>query len=168
MRIKELPSLSYLLETFTYNADTGELRWKVAPGNRVKAGSIAGSPDMKGHIQVKIKGTFFMAHRIVWFMSYGEDPKDHQVDHINRECGDNRLSNLRLATHSENICNGRVGTRNSSGVKGVSFVPNRKVWIGRVKVNHKMHWTKACKTLEEAESVTIELRERLHKQFACH
>lgn len=48
----------------------------------------------------------------------GAFPKD-QVDHINGVKHDNRWTNLREATNSQNVANTGANSRNSSGFKGV-------------------------------------------------
>lgn len=42
-------------------------------------------------------------HRVVYEAFVGKIPKGYDIDHINSDRGDNRLVNLQLLTHRENI-----------------------------------------------------------------
>jgi hypothetical protein len=57
-----------------------------------------------------------------------------EVDHRNGDGLDNRRSNLRLATRSQNAMNRRLQANNTSGVAGVTWMPKRGKWRATVKV----------------------------------
>ncbi|WP_082899218.1 HNH endonuclease [Sulfitobacter sp. EhC04] len=76
--------------------------------------SIDGNGYRKGYIFARP----FKAHRVVWAWVHGCWP-DTDVDHRNGNPGDNRLSNLRLATKSQNLSNRGPQINNTSGFKGV-------------------------------------------------
>lgn len=62
----------------------------------------------KGYMLVgfsKHKKTNVYVHRLVWETFMGEIPKGYQIDHINTIRDDNRLENLKLVTHKENMNN---------------------------------------------------------------
>jgi hypothetical protein len=58
-----------------------------------------------------------------------------EIDHINRNKLDNRLENLRYATHGQNMANRSIGKNNTSGFKGV--FKNGSGWIARIFQNGK-------------------------------
>jgi hypothetical protein len=96
----DLPPLEVLNDRFKYDPETGILsrtRWGWGP---------CGYLTSNGYLRVKVNDTHYRVHRIVWKIYYGEDPLSGlDIDHINRDKTDNRISNLRLATRKENINN---------------------------------------------------------------
>lgn len=62
----------------------------------------------------------YRVHRLVWEAFNGQIPKGYEVNHINEIKSDNRLSNLNLMTHKENV---NFGTRNERAGK---VLKNRK------------------------------------------
>lgn len=53
----------------------------------------------------KVNGVYKMMrmHRFIWECVFGPIPKGLEMDHINNNGFDNRLKNLELVTHQENI-----------------------------------------------------------------
>lgn len=76
-------------------------------------------------------------HREI-FEYRGIDLTGLEVDHINGDGLDNRRSNLRLATHQENLanCAKRSATRNKNhGFKGITLNPANGRWIAQIMVD---------------------------------
>jgi len=63
-----------------------------------------------------------------------------ETDHINGVVSDNRRCNLRLCTHSQNLCNQKVSTANKSGVTGVFFNTGKGMWQADIKRYGKSHY----------------------------
>ena len=59
------------------------------------------------------------------------------IDHINRNRLDNRKSNLRYATYSENFHNADISKRNKSGYKGVHWDKQSQKWRAMASVKGK-------------------------------
>ena len=67
-------------------------------------------------------------------------PKGLYVDHIGGDntTNDNRKSNLRITTNSQNLMNRHLQKNNTSGVTGVSWHKQSNKWEAYIKVNQKM------------------------------
>lgn len=76
-------------------------------------------------------------------------PNNKEVDHINRNPLDNRLSNLRCVDRSENMLNSKIQTNSKLGIKGVRQRENG-TFQARIMVNKKAISIGHFKTLEEA------------------
>jgi hypothetical protein len=133
-------------ECFTADFNTGQVFYAKRPRShfssdgfwqrslRDKAGRLAPTTTMnKGHLQVSvaIRGTpmKYLVHRIVWALAHGEYPRA-DIDHIDNNPANNALSNLRLATRSQNT---RNAVRRAPGLKGTSLKDGKwyaQVWDG--------------------------------------
>ena len=100
-----------------YTPDTGLFVWKIKLSNSIGKGSVAGSEDAYGYIQIELLGFAYKAHRLAWFYMTGEWPKD-QLDHENRVRNDNRWNNLREASQTQNSQNQSTSYNTTSGLKG--------------------------------------------------
>ena len=158
---KPLPPLEFLQEKLSYCPETGVLTWKVGNGCLVKAGDKAGT-TADGYTRIGLKGRVYKAHRLAWKLHYGTDPVG-QVDHRNGNGFDNRISNLREATHSQNMWN------QARPDKGVSFCgKQRKKWKALVAADNVTHRLGSFETKEEALEAVRAKREELHGEFARH
>ena len=106
-----------------------------------------------------------LAHRIAWALMYGEFP-DGQLDHINGEPSDNRITNLRLATESQNKANRRRSKRNSTGFKGVSFRKRDHIYSAQIRKDKKTMWLGSYKSPEEAHRAYAKAAKEMHGEFA--
>ena len=76
-------------------------------------------------------------HRLV-ALHYIDNPENKRaVDHINRIRDDNRVENLRWATHSENGQNRTKQIDNTSGHKNISYHKQRHCWEFSKNINKK-------------------------------
>lgn len=74
------------------------------------------------------------------------------VDHINGNTLDNRLDNLRICSNGENVRNSKIPNTNTTGYKGVNYVPRNKTnsWSARIGYKRKSYHLGYFKTAEEA------------------
>jgi hypothetical protein len=152
---------------FHYDEATGALSWKVCLSTRAKAGRICSYSDKRGYIYVKIHKRHYMVHRVIWAVYHGAWPTN-DIDHINGNPSDNRISNLRPATRSQNLCNKKLSSRNTSGIKGVNWHKKARKWRGRVILNKRYYNAGYFDDPAEAGRAVQSLREKIHGEFANH
>lgn len=75
---------------------------------------------------------------------------DTLYDHINRDKLDNRKSNLRPCTRSQNQANRRTPANNTSGHKGVCYDKRRLMWRSYIRTNGKQRFLGYYKKIEDA------------------
>ena len=77
-----------------------------------------------GYLRLHTKIGVKKAHRVIYETLKGEIPDGYEIDHINTIKTDNRLENLRIVTHKENMNNPITRKHNSEVQKG--RISNRK------------------------------------------
>jgi hypothetical protein len=124
------PKLTHaqLLLELHYDPETGVFTRLWRSGKR----TTVCRPVQTGYPRVSIGGEELYAHRIAWFYVHREWPP-HEVDHVDSDSNNNRLSNLRLATASENRRNMRETGRSAAGLKGVTWIERLGKWAARIK-----------------------------------
>lgn len=89
--------------------------------------------DGRLYVKIHIRGKVISLHR---FLMNVTDPKI-DIDHRDGDGLNNRKSNLRPCTHSENLRNQKLSKANTSGFKGVLWEKRYKKWFARLYVNKK-------------------------------
>lgn len=154
-------SVDRLRSLLDYDPETGAFRWRVSRG-RVKAGTVAGTQHHSGYRQINLDGTLYLSHQLAWLHFYGV-PQDRELDHINGDKADNRIVNLRLATHAQNAWN-VVRRPGRSGYVGASPDGNR--FAARIKCNGKKIHLGSFATAAQAHAAYRVAKRRLHGEFA--
>lgn len=109
-----------------YNPETGDFTWVSSSGTRFdQIGRKAGNRNKAGYLRITVFQKSYMAHRLAWLYMTGSHP-EHHIDHINMRKNDNRWSNLRAATKSQNGANSRA--RCASGLKGAYWSKSIGRW----------------------------------------
>jgi len=127
-----------LKELFNYNPSTGKLTRKITVNYNATAGSTVGSPHNDGYLAVQISGNKYLAHRIIWLYVTGAFPTE-QLDHIDGNRVNNRISNLREATNQVNQQNSRLRKDNTTGLPGVRWYTQTNRWRADIVLNSKRH-----------------------------
>lgn len=158
-----LPSKAYLDATFRYEPETGHLYWRERGLGRTLSSPVGHIHKQKGHVQVMLDGSSYLAHRIIWKIQTGKEPP-HLIDHINHDPADNSWDNLREATHAENAQNTR-GKRGKKLLKGVWKTGN--VYSARLTVEGDRIYLGTFPTEQEAHDAYCKASEQLHGMFGC-
>jgi hypothetical protein len=88
-------------------------------------------------------------HREILRLKKGE----RGPDHIDGNGLNNRESNLRSATHTQNMCNRGKQRNNTSGFKGVYFHKRARRWAAQIKLNQRWIYLGLFDEPEEAAHV---------------
>jgi hypothetical protein len=168
-RFKKLPSFELVDEFIDYNPLTGCATWKKSPSRNAPINSSVGC-IFKGYLVIGFKGNTYAAHRIFWLLHNCVDPGSMIVDHIDGNKLNNKVSNLRLATDSENQMNRSVTVRSKSGIKGVCWDPYAEKYKAFIKHNNKaIHiglFTTQEKAFEARQAKEVELFGSFSRQSA--
>lgn len=162
--MSETISHSELLRLLDYNPETGIFRWKVTASGRAKAGNVAGSIGGNGYRRIRIFGTEYLAHRLAWFYVKGDLPPS-DLDHKDGSKINNRFSNLRVSTVSQNAANRRLPATNTTGFKGIRARANDR-WRAAIEHNGKHISLGTYGSKEEAHAAYCEAAQRLFGEFA--
>jgi len=138
------------LRIFDYNPDNGEFRWKVKISKSVTVGKVAGCLVHRGYYRVSAYSNLYYVHRIIWLMVTGRNPKE--IDHINHNPSDNRLTNLREVDRAKNMQNQTLSSANKSGTTGVIWHKRAAKWMAYITTNGESHYLGLFVDLEEAIS----------------
>lgn len=152
-----------LVEIFEYR--DGELFWKV-DRRKTKPGQKAGRTKSNGYCEVRLNGKLYGTHRLIFLMMHGCLPK--MIDHIDGNPSNNRIENLRGATHAENMRNSRTPRNNTSGYKGVTLDKTSGKWIAQCVVDKQKFHLGLYEDIHDAAEAVKNFRIENHRDFARH
>lgn len=99
-------------------------------------------------------------HRLVTNYKY------EKVDHKNHKTWDNRKSNLRGATSSENAQNSKISKANTSGFIGVNWIKKANKWSASITLNKKQLWLGQFTNKEDAIKARLQAEYKYFGEFA--
>jgi hypothetical protein len=108
------------------------------------AGKPAASLKADGYCYTHFNYQTMLVHRIACKIMTGADPIE--VDHIDGNRSNNKWTNLRSGTRSDNQRNTALKSTNTSGHHGVSFSKRQQKWIASI-------WLGSFDSKEEAIAI---------------
>lgn len=144
----------------TYDQETGVF---TINSTKKKIGRVG----FRGYLTVDVYGTAFRAHRLAWLYMTGTWPKA-LIDHIDGDVLNNRFSNLREATHSQNVFNAHSKKRNRNLPRGVQKTKGSSTFRAEISDAGKKIHLGCYPSAEEASEVYQLAAEMLHGEFAYH
>lgn len=145
-----------LKDLLRYDIDTGKFYHTRIRSGVSDLSQEAGCID-NGYVRIRLRGNNYRGHHLAWLYVHGELPSS-DVDHINHNRSDNRISNLRLVSKVDNCRNTSKFKTNTSGVTGVYWSKSKNKWQASISVNSKhkhlgtfVEFEDACKARKEAE-----------------
>lgn len=142
--------IDMLRELIRLDGETGHLYWLKQRGG-AKPGDKAGCFDGQGYVTLVICGKQYMAHRVVWALHHGAWP-ELQLDHKDLDKGNNKPSNLRTATSSQNLANTALFKSNTSGHKGVVWSKKHCQWQAQIRIAGRLKYLGLHTTMHAASA----------------
>lgn len=151
-----------LREALNYTPETGGFTWRITSSNRSPVGSVAGRDNGNGYRRIMVDGVVYYAHRLAWLYVYGEWPL-HEIDHCDGNRSNNRIVNLRPATHKENGQNQALRSTNSSGHHGVSWSKQHGQWCAYICVGGKKKHLGLFDDVKNAGAAYLVAKQKIHQ-----
>jgi hypothetical protein len=159
-----------------YDPDTGTFTWLPRPvsarsartdkaWNSRWAGKPAGYMRPDGYVAITVGDVPYLAHRLAWLLTHGEWPAE-DIDHRDRNRSNNAISNLRVASRTENLRNSSIRNDNTSGVRGVWKRADYDCWVAEIMVEGKKVGLGHFRTKEEAIQARETGERRLFGEFS--
>lgn len=160
-------SAARLREVLHYDAETGIFTRKLRTAQRHQIGDRAdfqiAAGASTGYRRVSVDSERYLAHRVAWLYVHGEWPREF-IDHVNGVRSDNRVANLRPATHRLNMENRRTPRAdNACGFLGVVFHAPTEQWRARIQVKGKGRHIGLYPTPELAHAAYVAAKRTLHE-----
>lgn len=125
-----------LKSIYIYDSETGIFTNRINICGSGFADDISGSFRPDGYGTICINRKKYLVHRLAWLYVNGYMPENN-IDHIDRDPTNNKISNLREVSQGCNMRNRKKLKNNSSGVSGVSWNKSRDIWVSTIRAGGK-------------------------------
>jgi hypothetical protein len=126
---------------------------------------LPGGLTPKGYWKIGVDGHRYHAHCLAWLYMTGEWC-ELDIDHRNGDRADNRWSNLREATRTQNNGNGKRPRNNSTGFKGVHFFKQTGRYQAGITVDGRRQHLGYFSDPEDAHAAYLNAAEKYFGEFA--
>lgn len=170
---RALPPLDFLHKLFLVDETSPSgLRRKKTVSVNAQSGFAAGTYMPKTRywaVNITHNGSkyAYYIHRIIYAMATGKNIDHIFIDHIETTEKKNIISNLREASHKENMRNrGKSKSKYTSKYKCVYWNERRQRWIAKMQANNKYIWIGTYSNEEDAARAYNEAALLHHGEFA--
>lgn len=157
----EVLTQSIIKDHLSYNSETGIVSRRKTVTSRKEIDNV-GWINNNGYVVCKFLGKSYVLHKLIWIYMTGKYPSG-DIDHINGIRHDNRWSNLREATRSQNINNMGIKKSNTSGYRGI--YKSGKGWGAKCMIKGKITHLGVFSTAQEASIAYETFAREKHGEF---
>lgn len=136
---------------FSYSPSTGAFE-RTAKRSGPNPQSRTGSRNGGGYLRLRFFSKKHYVHVLAWAHYHGRWSR-LSIDHIDGDTSNNKIENLREATHQQNCCNRRRRVNNLSGVKGVCWDRQHNKYRVQITANGRRVFQALASTLDEAADI---------------
>lgn len=147
-----------LIQLFEYDSVTGVFTHKTTRGP-ANAGGVAGSPTGHGYRKITIDYEKHYEHHLAWLYIHGEYPE--MLDHADGNRSNNAISNLRVATRTQNRYNHK-----RSELTGAYFSKRTGKWFSQIQMGPNTRWLGTFNSAEAAANAYRTASIAAHGEFA--
>lgn len=136
MKYKDITvdDVKFFKSLMSYNEFTGKFTWTNPLSRRVKKGDLAGRLS-NGYVGIGISGNRWQAHRLAVAFVDGSLSGGVEIDHEDHDRSNNRISNLRKVSRTDNSRNFTLVRNNKSGVMGVHL--HKGMYDASITINYQ-------------------------------
>lgn len=156
-------TVARLREVLHYEPDTGFFTRK-SSRRTDRIGTKAYTAHTNGYSRFSIDNKKHYAHRLAWLYVNGKWPCG-DIDHINHDKTDNRISNLRdvpRSVNNENQVKARTDN-NSSKILGVSWHKKAQKWVASIQTDGRPKHLGLFVSKEAAAEAYLAEKRRIHQ-----